>query len=348
MKLRRWSTIALVVVAGVTLGAPAARAAVPDRAGFVLFAAGAVSNAFPAGTAVGPSGVPGHWVVRFPGQAAPNGIVHVTAVHDGVGIPPGRWCQAEDWGPVGADEQVKVACYAPGGAADPRPGFSVLFTRSSGPFAGPDRYGYVDANPAGVIISQYNSVGAVSTITHAGPGLYSFSLNGLGTASPNAGHLQLTAVNPAAGARCKVATWSSSPNGQFGRILCHNAVGAPADTRFALSYQFQRSLYGPKLPPSRYGYLWQAPPLGPAPTNFNSTGVANTLAGGGPYGLRYPNLASNPGNAQVTAVGGGADFCNLQAPWSIAGPDMVLRVACYTSAGASVPGAFFAGYSARA
>jgi hypothetical protein len=349
MSPRRWAawvSAALVALGAAAIGASPAQAAVPDRSGFVLFAGGVVSQASPAGTTVTPSGL-GRWTIRFPGQGIPGGVVHVTAVHDGLATPPGRWCQAESWTPVGADEVVKVACYALGGGLDSRPGFSVLFSRSSGVVGG-GLYGYIDSSAVGAIITQYNSVGAANAVAHVGIGLYSVSFPGLGTASPNGGSLQLTAVSGTAGARCKVAAWSSTPNGQSTRILCHNEAGVVADNRFTISFQFRRSLYGPAFPPNRFGYLWNSPPLGPAPTNFNSTGVPNVLAGAGPWTVRYPNLASAPGNTQVTAFGAGSDFCNLQTPWTISGVDILARVACYNNAGVPVPTGFFASYSARA
>ncbi|MFF5227493.1 hypothetical protein [Dactylosporangium sp. NPDC000521] len=104
------------------------------------------------------------------------------------------------------------------------------FARSSGVFAA-DRFGYADANSAGGTITQYNSTGAANTVTNAGAGLYSVALPGLGTAGPQAGDVQATAVNAAAGARCKVVSWQSSANGQFFRVYCFSPAGMPANKR---------------------------------------------------------------------------------------------------------------------
>jgi hypothetical protein len=348
MKVRRWTArvgVTLLAVAGTVAVTAPVGAAVPDRAAFVLFSGGAVIEAMPAGTTVAPVGV-GRWQVRFPGQGIAGGVVHVTAVHDALSDPPGRWCQAEAWGVVGVDEVVRVACYRAGGALDSRPGFSLVFSRSSGPIA-PGLYGYIDSTAAGVIVSQYNSVGAANGVIHAGVGAYSISFPGLGTPGTHDGSLQVTAVNPAVGARCKVAGWGSSPNGQFARLFCHNAAGVAFDTRFTVSYQFRRTLFGAAFPPNRFGYLWNIPPLGPVPTNFNSTGVLNTLAGGPPYGVTYPNLGTPLGNVQVTAHGGGANFCNLHAPWLSSGGHLFVRINCFTNAGTMAPSGFFASYSSR-
>jgi hypothetical protein len=349
MNLRRWAAwagAALLSAGAVALGGAPAHAAVPDRAGFALFAGGVVSHAMPVGTTVTPIAV-GRWQVRFPGQAAPGGVVHVTAVHDALADPPGRWCQVDAWGPVGADELVRVSCYAPGGVLDSRPGFSVMFTRSSGPLVGGGRYGYIDSSAAGVILSQYNSAGAANSVIHAGTGFYTVSFPGMGTPGPQDGGLQVTAVNPATGARCKVGGWGSGPNGPFARIVCHNGAGALFDTRFTVSFQYRQSLYGPAFPPGRFGYLWNAPPLGPASTNFNSTGVPNMLVGAGPWTARFPNLATNLANTQVTAFSVSSNFCNLHGPWVVGGVDMFFRINCFTNAGVMVPSGFFASHSSR-
>lgn len=348
MKIQRTlaqaAVAAVVASGGAAASGPPAAAAVPDRAGFVLFSGGVVSQASPAGTAVGPLGV-GRWLVRFPGQGVPGGVVHVTAVHNASTAPPARWCQANGFQPFAGNLYVRVSCHAPGGAFSNAGGFSVLFTRSSGAAPG-GAYGYVDSNAGGAIISQYNSAGAANTVLHAGPGLYSVSFPGLVTPGPNGGSLQVTAVNRA-GARCKVAGWGSSSAGQTARIMCHNGAGARRDTRFTVSFQFRRSLHGPAMPPNRFGYLWNAPPLGAGPANFNSSGAANTLVGANPWTAGYPNIAASPGNVQVTAYGVDSRFCNIRSPWLGGGGNVSVRLQCFTNAGVPAPSGFFASYSSR-
>ena len=335
----------LVATGGALALAQSAQAAVPDKFGFALYSGAVVSEQFPAATTVLPN-PPGRFIVIFPGQAAAGGVVHVTAVQDGLVTPPARWCQAENWVPIGPDEYVFVSCYAPGGALDSSPGFSVMFSSSTGPVGG-GLYGYTYSSPGGAIINQYNSVGAANSVAHVGVGLYSIGFIALGTPGPNDGGLEVTAVNQFAGARCKVGAWSSSPNGQFARILCFDATGVLADNAFTATYQFKRSLYGPMFPPTRFGYLWSMPALGPPPTNFNSTGPANILSGAPPmWTVVYPNLAVTPGNVQVTTFGATADFCTLRVPWVAAGTTLVYRVACYNAGGGASPsGGFLTSYS---
>jgi hypothetical protein len=342
-----WVFVTLLAAGGAVSVASSAQAAVPDRFGFALYSGGIVSEQWPPTTTV-VLGPPGRYAVIFPGQGIPDGVVHVVAVHDGLGSPPGRWCQVDGWGPAGPDEIVRVSCYSPGGVLDPAPGFSVMFARSSGVAPPGGFYGYIHSTAAGGFVTQYNSVGAPNSLIHAGVGAYSVAFLALGTPGPFDGSLQVTAVNPAVGARCKVAGWGSSPNGQFARIFCFNGAGVLADTAFTVSYQYKQSLYGPAFPPGRFGYLWNMPALGPPPTNFNSTGPVNILAGGPPvWTVAYPNIAASPGNLQVTAHGGSSDFCNLQVPWFASGTFLVARVTCFNNAGApALPSAgFFASYS---
>ncbi len=327
----------LVTVAGVAATGSPAAAALPDAHGFVLWngAATVPSGTWPAATSVaaGPAGV---YTIKFPGQAAKGGVVHVTAVNTGP-----RFCQAVKWGPSGLDEIVVVLCSQPGGALVPT-AFSAVFEASSGPSGAINgEFGYVDFDDAtGTMVDQYNSAGAVNGVTPLGGGLYEVKLPGLSTAGPIDGSLQVTAVNSTP-ARCKVRNWTSSPGGQVAYVACFTATGAPFKTRFTLTYQYNQSLWGAGWPPKYFGYLWFRPPVGPPATNFNSQlGFgANTLmsAGVGLSLVTFPRLAVLPDNVQVTAAGGTSDFCNLLTTWAHSATDIIVRdVACYTSGGARV------------
>src|SRR5690349_24771421 len=90
MSLRRIVPLLATAVAGTLsafVAAGPAHAALPDRFGFVLYdGAGPVaSSTYPSSTTV--VGTAGHYQVRFPGQGASGGVVHVTAVS----LAP-RWC----------------------------------------------------------------------------------------------------------------------------------------------------------------------------------------------------------------------------------------------------------------
>lgn len=352
MRIRKWTSrlaVTLLAAAALVLVAQPASAAVPDRVGFALWSGGVVSQALPPATSVSPV-VPGRWLVKFPGQGISGGAVHVTAVWDAVASPNGRFCQAERWGPdtsVPPNELVWVACYRTTGVLDPAIGFSVQFSASSGPVGG-GLYGYMSNSATCVVGATYNSVGAPNNCIHAGVGSYSITFNGLGTAGPRDGGIQVTAVKAGAAARCQVASWSSGPGGQSFRILCRNHLGVLTDTAFTATYQLKRSLYGPAFPPNRFGYIFNAPGAGPPSTNFNSVAGSNGMGFGPPvWTIKYYQLAtSQPGNSQATAfLSGGDSFCGLHRPWWAAGTDIIVEVNCFNTAGNPVNSAFTSSFS---
>ena len=348
---QRWSAAgaAFTLAAGLALAGAdtAAQAAVPDRLGFVLWngSAPVASGTSPATTTVTVLGV-GRYEVLFPGQAAAGGVVHVTAINSAP-----HWCQVNGFGPSGADEKVLISCHRVGGAPDPS-AFSAIFSSSSGPAAGGGAFGYVNSQVTGALVSQYNSAGLANTASHTSTGQWLVKFPGLATPGPVDGSLQATAVSPQVPARCKVAAWSSSGGSQTVKVSCFDAGGAPLDTQFTLTYQYQRSLYGAVMPPKYFGYLWNSPPLGPASTNFNSQvgPGANTISSSG-IGLslvRFPLLGAPPDDVQVTAAGGGSEFCGLNWAWTYSGTDTIVRdVNCFTNAGAPVNTGFLISDNSR-
>jgi hypothetical protein len=213
------------------------------------------------------------------------------------------------------------------------------------------RYGYVDALPNGSTISQFNSATLTNSVTHLLAGRWLVRLPGLGTLGPRTGSMQATAVNPTTGARCKVADWASNPSGQQVRVACFDSVGQPLDTRFALSYQHRRALYGAAQPPKSFGYVWDEPPLGPPTTNFNSVlgPGANTLtpAGTGLSMVTFTSIGVHPDTVQVTAFGNGSEFCGLNTPWGVSGGgDALVRdVNCFSNTGMPLNAGFFISYN---
>lgn len=324
-------SVGVLAATVVSVGGPAG-AAVPDRFGFVLWNGAVVgSGTTPAGSTVSVVGT-GQYKITFAGAAASGGVVHVTAINSAP-----HWCQVNSFGPSGVDEVVMISCYRVGGAPD-FTNFSAIFSSSSGPASAVGSFGYVHSTPTGALVSQYNSAGWANTVIHTGPGQWDVKFPGLSTPGPIDGSLQATAVSsPTVPARCKVLTWSSSSSGQVAQVRCFNAAGALADTRFTLTYQYQRSLYGGFAPPKYFGYLWNKPVGGPPSTNFNSIlgPGANTLSPGTLSLVTFPALAMLPDDIQVTAYGPGSDFCGLNFPWTHAGSDTFVRdVNCFTNAGA--------------
>lgn len=331
--------LAVVLAAGLTGGTASAQRAVPNVWGFayVNVPFGIPSPSHQAGSwpaasnvTVAP-GVAGQVFVRFPTIGTPGGVVHVTAV-----TPAAAWCQAQRWGQVAADEVVAVRCYRFGGVPAFTP-FSITFEQSSGPLPAPRAFGYVHFNGVAVT-SRYNSAGGFNTVAAGPPGVWTVTLPGLGSLG-RAGNIQVTAVNPAQAARCKVSGWAALPGAQLVQVRCHNAGVLPLVTGWTLTYQRQRAVTGGLNPPRNFAYTFDtlpavAGPYSPAPpVNFNSQGGLNTIQGAG-AGLRlviFPQVGVLPDNVQVTAFGPGPEYCNLLTLWATFGGNAIVRdVACYS------------------
>jgi hypothetical protein len=347
---------ALFALVTTVLSAPVrpVQAAVPDRWGFAFNnqltpPAGTVmpparqwgswKTAFPADWATVGWVAPGTYEVRFP-HLAGKGVAHVTAVDDAP-----VWCQLLKWGPAAGDELAYVRCHTPGGA--PRNArFTIMYSESSGPAGVP--YGWVFANPGGGLVNSFNASGAANSVAHLGVGQYRVDVPGLGGGFN--GNVQVTAVNPTIPARCKVATWGPGAAVQTVIVYCHDAVGAPVDSAFTLTYHHKVAMFGGISPPTRFGYVWDTLGAIPPGANINTSGAPNTVVAAGP-GLRlvtFPHIGVDPSHVQVTADGPGPEFCNLLTPWAILGADAVVRdVACYTAAGARVNQRSFVSYTSR-
>ena len=130
----RWlaALVGVLAATGIVWAGPA-QASVPDNWGFAYVNnfSGVPDPTHQAGSWPAPfvvhttPGAPGEVFVDFPQIASSAGVVHVTAVID-IAV----WCQAEHWGPSGADEVVAVRCFRPGGAPVTVP-FVVTFSQSS-------------------------------------------------------------------------------------------------------------------------------------------------------------------------------------------------------------------------
>ncbi|MFC6086755.1 hypothetical protein [Sphaerisporangium aureirubrum] len=277
----------------------------------------------------------GQFLVTFPqiGTTA-RGIVHVTAISQSP-----VWCQVQAWGTNGTDELALVQCYQYGGAPV-YTAFSIMFEESTGTV--PPAQGalaYVHWN-GGMIGSTYNSLGATNTVIPVGVGIWNVTLNGLGTGT-QAGGVQVTAVNTASAARCKVGAWVSTGAVQQIQVRCHNATSAPLNTAWNLSFQFRRAITGGAAPPANFGYTYDnspgtAGPYAPVPpnVNFNSLGSVNTIQTAAP-GQRlvvFPAIGVLPDHVQVTASGPGPEYCNLLTLWITSGGVVrVHNVVCYNA-----------------
>ncbi|MFJ1758631.1 hypothetical protein [Kitasatospora sp. NPDC088134] len=343
--------LAALLAVAVPAAAPA-HAAVPDRWGFAY-----LDNPTPPpsyvpdttrqwGSWASPAANPmkvdqvglGAYVVHFPLIGGPGGIAHVTAVNR-----TGTSCQVQGWGTVGTGLDVKVACYQPAGTPDNSP-FTVLFTSSTGTPAPPGGdYGYLYSTASGALVTQYNSSGGANLSSHGSTGIWKAWLPGLGS-STELGNVEVTAVDPSQGARCKVATWAPAATGQTFVVACFDAGNLPYDTRWTLSYSVKRAVHGPAFPPKSFGYLWFNGGV-PAGTNFNSVGGVNTFAAGVPATVALPGVAVPSDTAQVTAYGSGPGWCQLALPWSRVSGTVKLNPLCFNPGGAPVSAPFLTAYT---
>lgn len=281
----------------------------------------------------------GSYVVHFPQIGGAGGIAQATAVN-----AAGDWCQVDGWEEATPNEDVRVGCYSPDGSAT-NSEFTVVFTSSSGdlpPSSG--QYAYLYSDVSGGLLAEYNSTGEGASVTKTSTGQWDAWLPGLGQDTP-AGDIQVTAVNPTQGARCKVANWAPGATGQNVGVICFNADNQPFDTQWTLSYTFQRALFGGSFPPKSFGYLWfdgDLPPL----TTFNSVGATNAVSESGAEQIAIlPEVANTPDDAQVTAFGGDPGYCDIAKPWDRSGGNASVFINCFQPGGTPAPGPFFAAYT---
>ncbi len=339
-----------MLVTGLVSAAPGAQAAVPDRWGFAFVDvfSGTPVLAHQAGTlapiTVSP-GATGQVKVTFPGIATPGGVAHVTAVS-----PNAEWCQLQTWVAATPDEVALVQCYKYGGAPVFVP-FTIVFEQSSGLLPAPQALGYVHYDGSSTV-TQFNSAGALNTVTPGPVGVWTVTLPGLGSAAPEGG-LQVTAVDRAQPARCKIGGWSSAPGAQTVQVLCHNATNTPLKTGWTLTYQRQRAITGAAGPPKYFGYTFDVNPTTPGPyapvpagVNFNSLGAPNTIKNSVPgREVTFPKVGYLRDHVQVTAFGSGPEYCNLLKVWATPPNDAIVGgIKCYNAVTVT-PQRFFASYT---
>jgi hypothetical protein len=260
-----------------------------------------------------------------------GGTVDVTAYGGG-----SENCKVQNWGPTLADQIVYVRCFdAAGSAVDTM--FTAAFTR---PISS-TKFGYVWANsPAAASYTpsttyQYNSTGALNTITRSGVGAYQVTLPGLGG---QGGTIKATAYGPGNEA-CHVSSWSSLAANAVVNVRCQNPAGVPVDTLYTLTYHAANGLLG-TLTGGPRAFVWanlqSSPGYVPSATyQYNSTGGVNTAfrSGVGVYQVRLPGLQSVSGHAHVTAYGAGGTRCKVEN-WFTSGAAKLVNVRCFDTAGA--------------
>jgi hypothetical protein len=181
---------------------------------------------------------------------------------------------------------------------------------------------------------QGNSSGATNRITRSGVGNYQVILPNIGA---SAGHVQVTAYGYGT-ERCKTSGWGPSGSDQSIGVRCYTAAGAPVDTYFTLTYVRDGNVLGESVCCSPDGnptaYVWASQPT---TASYNPSGPYHfpgwatstiTRVGTGDYRFKTSVNLGN-GNVQVTAYGGGAEYCKV-GYWNASDG---IRVLCYTATG---------------
>ncbi|MBE3008155.1 hypothetical protein IL992_02980 [Microbispora sp. NEAU-D428] len=325
---------ALMMVAGLVPAATGARAAVPNVWGFAYVDAlagpppAAHQGLSPAGVITSAWTLPNLVEVTFPTIPLTDGVVHVTAVS-----PKPEWCQVAKWGPGAPGLSVQVRCYKYGGAPVFVP-FTIVYEQSSGTLSPPEAVAYLYYDGASVA-SSYNSTAGVNSVAAGPVGVWTVTLPGLPT-TPT-GNLQVTAVDPAQPARCKVGNWTPSAAGQVVEVRCFDATSKPLKTGWTLSYTRQRAITGGAKPPKYFAYTMDESPTTPGPYppssawSYNSSSGPNTVQDALPFRwVRFPGVGVLPDDVQVTAFGPGPEYCQLGGLWSVSGAIVdVNKVACF-------------------
>lgn len=161
---------------------------------------------------------------------------------------------------------------------------------------------------------QYNSTGAVNTMTRNGMGSYTATLPGL---TALGGHVQITAYGSTP-ARCKTSGWTSGDAGTAVDVLCFDASGAVADEMFTLEYALNEPLA--PVPPVHGAYAWANKPTKNGPYRPSPAYAYNGFKGGkitvqrngvGQYAVSAPGGVTNENDAVfVTAYGTSNVYCS--------------------------------------
>lgn len=238
------------------------------------------------------------------------------------GFPSQGYCMATGWGHGSQRRGVYmlVNCYDATGVPANRI-FTVLYQDRSKKFGSSSKglaFLLADQPQAASYTPsqayQYNSTGAVNTMTRNGTGSYTATLPGL---TALGGHVQVTAYGNAP-ARCKTSGWTSGDTGTTVDVLCFDVSGAPADEMFTLEYALNEPLA--PVPHVRGAYAWADKPTKHSPYRPPHAYVYNGFKGGkitvtrnsvGQYSVSVPGGTTNENDSVfVTAFGTSSVYCS--------------------------------------
>ncbi|MGC4089470.1 MAG: M12 family metallopeptidase [Polyangiaceae bacterium] len=149
--------------------------------------------------------------------------------------------------------------------------------------------------------------------------------------------------------RCKVATMAVTGSTEQVTVYCHNTAGTLTDTLFTVQYLRRQDQPGYDMAyvladqPSTASYT----PV--ASKQYNSAGLSNTVTRSavGKYTVTMPGQEEDGtdwGNAKVTAVGTGSQYCTLHGYSGDDDGSELVSVRCYSRTGALADSAFMLQY----
>jgi hypothetical protein len=279
----------------------------------------------------------GVYTVRFTGLGVTGGVAHATAYGAGT-----SQCKVGSWHPSGGDQLVTVRCFTLAGAAVDSM-FTAGYTnrttwRGFDGAAAPGAYLWAgdptSTNYTPSAIYQYNSSGAVNSVSRTGTGTYRAYLPGIGH-SVTGGHPLVTAYGSGS-ERCKVVShgWTSPSSTIQVNVRCFTTAGVPANTPFTLTFTDRANVLGIEHRQTAYALAHNATAASytPAASYLHVTqgGTATaTRVGVGVYVFKPTNVNLATGTVHVRASGWDGQFCKV-ITWSAGG----ITVRCYDTAGA--------------
>jgi hypothetical protein len=271
----------------------------------------------------------GRYTVRFAGMASGGGMAqvqHYGSLNNGL-------CTVAGWGSpfLAPDLHVEVRCFdAAGSPADSR--FVAHFTNRT---VAEGRFGYLWANhpndgpylaPAAY---SYDSTGTRTIVDKHDVGVYKVYLTaalGLhGSPDFGSGHLQVTAYNTAA-VRC-TAGIDDDEDPVAVTVVCRDADGDAADSRFVLSYSHGVSHLGTDDPHGNAVVSNVATVVGWTGTGDEPTAVRPNT---GVYQVTFGSLAIPKGHAVANAIGSNR-YCHVSSWLGGIGGTEVVNVRCINS-----------------
>jgi len=179
---------------------------------------------------------------------------------------------------------------------------------------------------------SHNSSGGAVEIDSPSVGTYSVTFFGLGPVA-GSGNVQVTAYSDDGPAHCNVDGWNPAGADLIIDIFCYDPAGALVDTRYDVLFTSTAGGI------SGLAYAWandaaSASYTPSASYSYNGSGgaITATRSGVGGYAMTFDGIAgASGGHYQVSAYGGGSEFCNVGG-W---GAETV-SIFCYDAAGTPV------------